>query len=151
LRYLDGPQAALEEMVRVARPGGSVLAFDLDSNLTVVDAPDAVLARRMAMVLDAAVPHPWIGRQLLGLFQRAGLHDVRVVPARHLPVRSRRVRRLRATQRGTIDRAMHAGQVTPGRVAAWWGALEQAKDAGTFFAANLGFIATGRKPWERDG
>jgi hypothetical protein len=33
-----------------------------------VDAPDPGLARRIAEVLDAAVPHPWIGRQLFGLF-----------------------------------------------------------------------------------
>jgi ubiquinone/menaquinone biosynthesis C-methylase UbiE len=40
LRYLDRPEAALGEMTRVARPGGSVLAFDFDSDQTVVDAPD---------------------------------------------------------------------------------------------------------------
>ena len=68
------------EMVRLARPGGSVLAFDFDSDSTVVDAPDSALARRIAEVLDAAVPHPWIGRQLFGLFRRAGLRDVRVIP-----------------------------------------------------------------------
>ena len=80
LRYLDRPEAALGEMARLARPGGSVLAFDFDSDQTVVDAPDPALTRRIAEVLDAAVPHPWIGRQLFGLFRRAGLRDVRVVP-----------------------------------------------------------------------
>ncbi len=69
---MDRPEAALGEMVRVTRPGGSVLAFDFDSDSTVVDAPDSALARRIAELLDAAVPHPWIGRQLFGLFQRAG-------------------------------------------------------------------------------
>ena len=33
LRYLDRPVAALREMVRVVRSGGSVLAFDFDSDL----------------------------------------------------------------------------------------------------------------------
>jgi ubiquinone/menaquinone biosynthesis C-methylase UbiE len=66
LRYLDRPEAALGEMARLARPGGSVLAFDFDSDQTVVDAPDPALTRRIAKVLDAAVPHPWIGRQLSG-------------------------------------------------------------------------------------
>ena len=51
------------EMVRLARPGGSVLAFDFDSDQTVVDAPDPALVRRIAEVLDAAVPQPWVGRQ----------------------------------------------------------------------------------------
>ena len=40
LRYLDSPEAAVGEMGRLARPGGSVLAFDFDSDQTVVDAPD---------------------------------------------------------------------------------------------------------------
>jgi hypothetical protein len=109
------------------------------------------LGRRYANEIDAAVPHPWIGRQLLGLFQQAGLHDVRVVPHPIYLSGAAGYAVHEQLNRGTIDRAMHAGQVTPGRVAACWEALEQAKDAGTFFAANLGFIATGRKPWERDG
>src|SRR3954454_627080 len=67
-------------MARVVRPGGSVLAFDFDSDQTVVDAPDPALTRRIAEILDAAVPYPWIGRQLFGLFRRVGLTDVRVVP-----------------------------------------------------------------------
>jgi ubiquinone/menaquinone biosynthesis C-methylase UbiE len=80
LRYLDRPEAALGEMARLARPGGSVLAFDFDSDQTVVDAPDPALTRRIAEVLDAAVPQPWIGRQFFRLFRRVGLRDVRVVP-----------------------------------------------------------------------
>ena len=51
LRYLDRPAAALQEMVRVVRSGGSVLAFDFDSDLTVVDVPDRPSARRIADVL----------------------------------------------------------------------------------------------------
>ena len=73
LCYLHNPEVALREMARVVQPGGSVLAFDFDSDLTVVDMPDRLLVRRIADVLDAAVPHPWIGRQLFGLFRRVGL------------------------------------------------------------------------------
>src|SRR5215813_14208487 len=76
LRYVDRPEAVVTQMVRLTRPGGSVLAFDFDSDQTVVDAPDPALARRIVGVLDAAVPHPWIGRQLFRLFRDAGLRDV---------------------------------------------------------------------------
>ena len=48
--------------------------------------------------------------------------------------------------KGTIDRAMQAGQVSAGEVAAWWAALQAAAEAETFFAVNLGFIAAGTKP-----
>ena len=146
LRYLDRPQAALGEMARLARPGGFVLAFDFDSDLTVVDAPDPALARRIAELLDAAVPHPWIGRQLFGLFQRAGLRDVRVVPHAMCFSGAAGFAVYQQINRGTIDRAMGTGQIAASDVAAWWAALEQAAGAGAFFAASLGFIAVGGKP-----
>jgi ubiquinone/menaquinone biosynthesis C-methylase UbiE len=146
LRYLDRPDAALGEMARLARPGGSVLAFDFDSDQTVVDAPDPALTRRIAEVLDAAVPHPWIGRQLFGLFRRAGLRDVRVVPHVICLSGAAGFAVYRQLNQGTIDRARQAGQVTAEEVAAWWAALERAGETEMFFTAVLGFIAVGCKP-----
>jgi len=146
LRYLDRPEAALGEMVRVARPGGSVLAFDFDSDQTVVDAPDPALTRRVAEVLDAAVPHPWIGRQLFGMFRRAGLRDVRVVPHVICLSGAAGFAIYQQLNRGTINRAVQAGQVTAEEAASWWAALERAGESDTFFTAVLGFIAVGSKP-----
>ena len=122
-----------------------MLAFDFDSDQTVVDAPDRVLVRRIADVLDAAVPHPWIGRQLFGLFQRAGLRDVRVVPHAICFTGAAGFAVYQRLNRGTIDQAVRAGQVSASEVAAWWAALEQAAAAGTFLSAVLGFIAVGHK------
>ena len=48
--------------------------------------------------------------------------------------------------RGTIDRARQAGQVTADEVAAWWAALRRAGEMEMFFTAILGFIAAGYKP-----
>jgi len=146
LRYLDSPAAAVKEMARLARPGGSVLVFDFDSDQTVVDAPDPALARRMAEVLDAAVPQPWVGRQLFGLFKRAGLRDVRVIPHAICFPGAAGFAVYQQLNRGTIDRAVQSGQVADDEVAAWWAALTRAAEAETFFSAVLGFIAAGRKP-----
>jgi ubiquinone/menaquinone biosynthesis C-methylase UbiE len=146
LRYLDQPDAAVSEMARLARRGGSVLAFDFDSDQTVVDAPDPALARRIAELLDAAVPSPWVGRQLFGLFQRAGLRDVRVVPHVMCFTGDAGFTVHQRVNRGTIDRARQAGQISARDVAAWWTAMERAAEAQTFFAANLGLIVAGRKP-----
>ena len=132
-------------MVRLTRPGGSVLAFDFDSEQTVVDAPDPVLVRRIADVLDAAVPHPWIGRQLFRLFQEAGLRDVRVVPHALCLSGAEGFAAYQRLNQGSIDRAVQAGQISASEVAAWWAALEQAAEAETFFWAILGFIAVGHK------
>jgi hypothetical protein len=34
--------------------------------------------------------------------------------------------------RGTPDRAVHAGQVSAGEVTAWWAAVQEAAETGTF-------------------
>jgi ubiquinone/menaquinone biosynthesis C-methylase UbiE len=145
LRYVDRPAAVLAEMARLTRPGGSVLAFDFDSDQTVVDAPDPVLVRRIADVLDAAVPHPWIGRQLFRLFQESGLRDVRVVPHALCLAGAPGFAAYQRLNQGTIDRAVQAAQISADEVAAWWETLEQAAAAGTFLSAVLGFIAVGHK------
>jgi ubiquinone/menaquinone biosynthesis C-methylase UbiE len=145
LRYVDRPEAVLGEMVRLTRPGGSVVAFDFDADQTVVDAPDPALVRRIADVLDAAVPHPWIGRQLYRLFQRAGLRDVRVVPHALCFCGAAGFAVYQRLNQGTIDRAVQVGQISASEVAAWWAGLERAAEAETFFSAVLGFIAAGYK------
>ena len=146
LRYIEQPEQALREMARVVRPGGEVVVFDFDSDHTIVDAPDPALTRRIAEVLDAAVPNPWMGRQLPRLFRQVGLTEVTVVPhvliltsPQHLPI----YRRLVA---GPLDRAVAAGQIGASDVARWWDLVQQADRGGAFFAATLGCIVRGRKP-----
>jgi ubiquinone/menaquinone biosynthesis C-methylase UbiE len=146
LRYLGSPQAAVAEMARLARPGGCVVVFDFDSDQTVVDAPDPALTARIAGVLDAAVPSPWVGRQLFRLFRRAGLGDVTVTPHALCMSGAAGFAIYQRLNQGTIDRAVQAGQVSAEEAATWWAALTQAAEAETFFSAVLGFIASGRKP-----
>ena len=51
-----GTEAVLKQMVRLTRPGGSVLAFDFDSDQTVVDAPDPALAPQEQAQGGSATP-----------------------------------------------------------------------------------------------
>ena len=89
---------------------------------------------------------PWIGRQLFGLFRRAGLRDVRVVPYVICLSGAAGFAVYRQLNQGTIDRARQAGQVTAEEVAAWWAALERAGETEMFFTTVLGFIAADCKP-----
>jgi ubiquinone/menaquinone biosynthesis C-methylase UbiE len=145
LRYVEQPEVAVREMVRVARTGGYVVAFDFDSDQTVVDAPDHALTRRVAEALDAAVPNPWIGRQLFGLFCRAGLVDVRVLAQPAVLTGASGFALYRQSNQGTISRAVQGGHLTPSDEAVWWADLEHAAQTGTFCSVNLGFIVTGQK------
>jgi ubiquinone/menaquinone biosynthesis C-methylase UbiE len=146
LRYLDRPDIAVREMARVVRCDGVVLAFDFDSDQTIIDAPDAALTRRIAELLDAAVPHPWIGRQLYGLFRRSGLADVRVVPHPICLTGAPGLAMYRQLNQGTIAAAAGDGRITADDADAWWRALEAAGRDETFLVAVLGFIVVGRKP-----
>jgi SAM-dependent methyltransferase len=123
LRYVDRPEAALGEMVRLTRPGGSVLVFNFDSDLTVVDAPDPVLARRIAELLDAAVPPPLDWPPALRAIPEGWPTRRTSRPPRPLPLPSGRFTICQQLSRGTIDRAMQAGQVTASEVAGWSAAL----------------------------
>jgi ubiquinone/menaquinone biosynthesis C-methylase UbiE len=143
LRYLERPETAVREMARVVRRNGVVIAFDFDSDQTVVDAPDQALTRRVAEVLDAAVPHPWIGRRLFGLFRKIGLADVRVVPHAVCLPGTRGLEMYRQLNERTIAAATQAGKLAPDEADAWWHSLEDAAES--FFLANVGFIAVGRK------
>jgi len=145
LRYLERPEVALREMARVVRTDGFVVAFDFDSDQTVVDAADHALARRLAEVLDAAVPNPWIGRQLHSLFHRVGLVDIRVVPRAIALTGAGGFAIYQQLNQGTIARAIEAGEITADEAAAWWTASEQAAHSETFLSASLAFIVLGRK------
>jgi len=73
---------AVAEIARVTKPGGRVVAIEPDHQMSAVDAADGGLCDRVIRGLHASVASPRIGRQLRGLFLRAGLVQVeaRVVP-----------------------------------------------------------------------
>lgn len=143
LRYIEQPELALREMVRVTRPGGRVIVFDFDSDTFIVDAPDPDLTRRVATVLDGSIPNGWIGRQLPRHFRQAGLADITITPQIYIFPQLAGYRRL---TEGTLDQAVRDEDLTASDVEAWWTQLEQAEREECFFAAAPGFIVCGRVP-----
>ena len=145
LRYLDRPETVVGRWRAWRVPADP--SWPLTSTRTrpwsMRQTP--ALARRIAEVLDAAVPSPWIGRQLVGLFRRAGLRNVRVVPYVICFSGASGFAVYEQLNRGTIDRAVQAGQITAEEVTAWWAPLTQAAEAETFFTAVLGFTSAGRQ------
>lgn len=79
--YLAQPERTLAEMVRVTRPGGTVVVADLDGQLQTFHPLDAATANSLAAVLGALEDggfDPDVGRKLHGWFRDAGLADIQV-------------------------------------------------------------------------
>ena len=80
LQHCDNPEQVLSEMVRVVRPGGCVVAVDVDYDSMITSLTNHALARKLTQAKCDVVRNGWIGRQLPGLFRRCGLADIRVFP-----------------------------------------------------------------------
>ncbi len=80
LLWLNSPELALREMVRVTQKGGYVIAFAEPDHASRVDAPVelAYLGRLQSRALEVQGANLESGRQLAGLFSQAGFSYVKI-------------------------------------------------------------------------
>ncbi len=139
--HLKAPDRALDEMIRVVRPGGRVVVFDFDWDTQLVDHPDQPSTQKILELMADSLLSGRIGRRLPRMFQEAGLSDVAVAP--HTVVMHAAF--FRQLFGGTLQRAQEQGRLSATEVAGWLEPLESASQAGRFFAALTGFIVAGRR------
>ena len=142
LMYLENPGQALDELVRVLKPGGEIVIFEFDYDSTVIDTADRQLKRRIVRILSDSVPSSPIGRQAKRLFKERGLEDVKVIPQ----LLESNFAGYKMVFGGTLDKAVERGELGADELAAWWAELEQAEQNDSFFVGLLGFVVYGRKP-----
>jgi ubiquinone/menaquinone biosynthesis C-methylase UbiE len=137
------PAAVVAELARVLRPHGRMVLFDLDWDTLVVDGADRELTRRIVRSYSDGVPNGWVGRALPRLLLDAGMVDVTPTPhAIDVPFDF-----FGWVLSGHLDAALAAGLFTPDELIGWWDQIDAAHASGRFYAAILGFVAAGAKPW----
>lgn len=79
LRHVGEPERALEEMLRVVRPGGRIVVCDPDTATQVLEVGDDRLAAKiLALRETVGIRHGRVGRRVPGLLAARGLSDVQV-------------------------------------------------------------------------
>jgi SAM-dependent methyltransferase len=140
--YVPDQQRAISELARVVRPGGRVVAFELDYGATLVDLPDQGTAKRVLDILGGTVAHRWMGRALARTFHQAGLQEIVTEP---LPI--------------TLPPGIHCQLVGPALAAAvaagtleahayqhWLAAAQDAERGGYHSDTFVGMVVSARKP-----
>ena len=144
-QHLADPLAGLAEMRRVTRSGGQVSVIDPDFE-TRVDVPNRALFRKIrGYYLDSRTGR-YSGSQLFGLFQRAGLTEIRVAATAFNTLTDF----TRADQacgfRAMGEDAREAGAITASEHAEWTDALDRLEKIGPCFVGIATTGVIGKKP-----
>ena len=145
LQHVPDPEAALAEIVRIAKPGGRIVVWEGDLDLFVIDAPDYATSRAMQRFICDGFRNGHIGHELYRRFKDLGLVDVQAT-ALTREITDYEFVESGLNLRASAQRAAAAGVITQQQATDWLASLESARDMGRFFCASGGFLAFGRKP-----
>jgi ubiquinone/menaquinone biosynthesis C-methylase UbiE len=143
LIHVPDPDKAVQEMVRVLKSGGRLVAFEPDLETFVVNSSDHKLTRKILNFWCDNFQNAFIARHLTSVFLDSGLMDIYAEPraaifdynmSKELFIH------------GTLERAQEANVITEEEARRWVSNLEKAHEDGKYFCANMGFIVSGRKP-----
>jgi SAM-dependent methyltransferase len=143
LQHVAAPEQAVDELLRVTRPGGRIVAIDPDQETLIADVADRALLRKVKdFRRDRNLCNGTIGRELPRLFRRAGLVDVACEAATLVLTDPDD-----AFGFSTWPQLMHLeGLLTDDELARWDAGVDAAVANGDFLYAVTFFIASGTKP-----
>jgi len=141
---VEDPRQALEEMIRVLRPGGIIVIPAPDYGSLSIDGSDRPLTRAILNYIGDVESNGWVGRQLPYLFAQAGLTEIQI------DVRAAVCNDFQYFFENWLGscmgRAMAAGVLTEDQARVWLTEQQEHYRKNVFFAVNLAFMVSGRKP-----
>jgi SAM-dependent methyltransferase len=145
-QHLPHPEATLQELVRVLRPGGRIVVVDPDYDTQVVSIADQVLARRIRSYrADVNLQNGTLAHQMVRLFRAVGLRDVQVEGLTLVVQNPKAVDNVMGLR--TWAATAHArGYLSAAEAAQWEQALDDAIAQEYFLYAVTFFVTSGSKP-----
>jgi ubiquinone/menaquinone biosynthesis C-methylase UbiE len=142
LLHASDPNAILNEMVRLTKPGGRVLVMDWDFESVVVDHPNRELTRRLLHWRnDHRGGDNWSGRHLWRCMKNAGLQRLTVHP--YVSVAYNESDGFTQSLWRAAHGARDNGAITPEEHDGWIGELKKRINEETFFASIMYLIVKG--------
>jgi ubiquinone/menaquinone biosynthesis C-methylase UbiE len=142
LCHVPDTGAVLAEMIRVVRPGGTVVAIDVDLEAALLDAPDLGFTRMFFSSFADTLSHGRMARELPRHFRLAGLDDVTVFPL----LAEMEFDFLDQLVGPHFDALRTGGTIDLEQADRWWAYLQDAGATGIFFMAVPMVVIAGRKP-----
>jgi SAM-dependent methyltransferase len=143
-QHLPDPERALNEMIRVLKPGGRVLVVDRDWGMVAVDASDVDTTRVVLNRACAGIRNGWMGRRLCALFKKAAVINAEV-QTKSININSFAVADTLLDLRVVLGHAVGERLVSQDVATKWLIDLLDRDAAGRFFATVTLYIACGGK------
>lgn len=145
LQHLPVPELAVRELVRILRPGGTLVAFDNDWDTFSISLGDRQTAARVSRYWRDTFASGRVGRDLPWIFRECGIVSVRVEP-RKLEIYDLSVAERVFDLPHLLGRMVQTRALAPEDAAAVRDGLRQRAAEGTFSAGYTGYLVHGRKP-----
>lgn len=145
-QYLEAPETALGEMIRVTKPGGRIVIADVDWGAGSLDTPHPYVAQTLEGVLAQRIlPNGYSGRTLHRLMKAAGLENVNV-ELHSFTMNSLPMIRYIAQLDAAEHVALEEGYLSAEQIEQWRDDLEEYGRNGLLFASVSVVVAAGRVP-----
>jgi ubiquinone/menaquinone biosynthesis C-methylase UbiE len=145
LQHIANPRQAIRELVRVLKPGGTMLAYDNDWGTFSLSGRNEEATKIIAAAWEQSFTNPWIGRYLKLFFLEAGLQQVALEPSVSVLTDFEIADRV-YNLRQTLAHSVAAGDLDPAVAEDWLSDIQVQSRSGGFICTLTACTVVGTKP-----